>query len=56
MALVAGEAFPQWRDTILTLTVATTVIFELLGPPVTMMAANRTKPEVQNTEPGSRSP
>jgi hypothetical protein len=25
MALVAGEAFPQWRDTILTLTVATTV-------------------------------
>jgi Kef-type K+ transport system membrane component KefB len=56
MALVAGEAFPQWRDTILTLTVATTVIFELLGPPVTMMAANRTKPEVQNTEPGSRNP
>jgi Kef-type K+ transport system membrane component KefB len=52
MALVAGEAFPEWRDTIVTLTVATTVIFELIGPPVTMMAVNRTNP--QNAAPGSR--
>lgn len=52
MALVAGEAFPEWRDTIVTLTVATTVIFELIGPPVTMMAVDRTSP--QNAAPGSR--
>ena len=52
MALVAGEAFPEWRDTIVTLTVATTVVFELIGPTATMMAVNRV--EAQNAAPGSR--
>lgn len=41
MALVASEAFPQWAETIMTLTVGTTVIFELIGPPVTLYALGR---------------
>lgn len=51
MALVAGEAFPEWREIIITLIVASTVVFELIGPPVTMAALRR----VQNAAPGSRS-
>lgn len=51
MALVAGEAFPAWRDTIVTLTVGTTVVFELLGPPLTMLAVARV---AQSAAPGSR--
>lgn len=38
MALVAAEAIPQWAATIMTLTVAATVVFEIIGPPVTLMA------------------
>ena len=38
MALVAAEAIPQWSATIMTLTVAATVVFEIIGPPVTLMA------------------
>jgi Kef-type K+ transport system membrane component KefB len=52
MALVAGEAFPDWRETILTLTVGTTVIFELLGPPATLLALSRVRD--QSARPGSR--
>ncbi len=52
MALVAGEAFPEWRETIITLTVGTTVIFELIGPPATMAALRRV--EAQSVSPGSR--
>ncbi|MCU4653147.1 cation:proton antiporter [Roseibacterium sp. SDUM158016] len=52
MALVAGEAFPEWRDTIVTLTVGTTVLFELIGPPATMLALSRVK--AQSEAPGSR--
>lgn len=56
MALVAGEAFPEWRDTIVTLTVATTVVFELIGPPATMMAITRVRAGEadQSVAPGSR--
>jgi Kef-type K+ transport system membrane component KefB len=43
MALVAGEAFPDWRDTLLTLIVGTTVVFELIGPPLTMLALRRVR-------------
>ncbi|MBY6202254.1 cation:proton antiporter [Maritalea mobilis] len=53
MALVAGEAFPDWRETILTLTVGTTVIFELIGPPLTLLALTRVG-RAQSTAPGSR--
>ena len=38
MALVAAEAIPQWGSTIMTLTVAATVIFEIIGPPCTLLA------------------
>lgn len=41
MALVAGEQFPQWAPTIMALTIASTVIFELLGPPVTLAVIRR---------------
>ena len=41
MALVAAETFPQWGDVIMTLTIGTTVVFELLGPPVTLLALHR---------------
>jgi len=41
MALVAAETFPQWADIIMTLTIGTTIIFELLGPPVTLLALRR---------------
>jgi Kef-type K+ transport system membrane component KefB len=52
MALVAGETFPDWRDTLVTLIVGTTVVFELIGPPLTMLALRRV--EAQSTAPGSR--
>ncbi len=56
MALVAGEAFPEWHDTILTVTVATTVVFELIGPSATMMAVNRVRDQNETPKgaPGSR--
>ena len=45
MALVAGQQFPQHAETILTITVATTVIFEIVGPFGTLMAVNRLEAE-----------
>ncbi|MAU51509.1 MAG: sodium:proton antiporter [Roseovarius sp.] len=41
MALVAVQAFPAHRDLILTLTIGTTVIFELIGPAATLWAVRR---------------
>lgn len=41
MALVAAESFPQWAELIMTLTIGTTVLFELLGPPATLLALRR---------------
>ncbi|WJY23155.1 cation:proton antiporter [Fontisubflavum oceani] len=41
MALVASETFPELAPVIMTLTVGTTVVFELLGPPLTLLALNR---------------
>ena len=41
MALVAGEEFPEWAATIMALTIASTVVFELIGPPVTLAAIRR---------------
>jgi hypothetical protein len=38
MALVAAQEFPALASLILTLTVATTVIFELVGPAATLLA------------------
>ena len=41
MALVAGEQFPHWGPAIMAFTIASTVIFELIGPPITMFAIRR---------------
>ncbi len=41
MALVAAEAFPEHGDLILTLTIGTTVAFELIGPAATIWAVTR---------------
>ena len=42
MALVAGEQFPEWAPKIMAFTISSAVVFELLGPPVTMYAIRRT--------------
>jgi hypothetical protein len=41
MALVAGNAFPELRDTILPLVIGSTVVFELAGPALTRLAIVR---------------
>ena len=41
MALVAGERFPEWASMIMALTVASTVVFEIVGPPLTLLAIRR---------------
>lgn len=43
MALVAAQSFPQYADVIVTLTVGTTVLFEVIGPPITRMAVLRVR-------------
>jgi len=41
MALVASNHFPELRDDLLTVTVGTTVIFELVGPFLTQLALRK---------------
>jgi Kef-type K+ transport system membrane component KefB len=41
MALVASQAFPAHRETILTLAIGTTVLFELIGPALLAVAVRR---------------
>jgi hypothetical protein len=41
MALIVAEYLPQFAETVLTLTIGTTVIFELVGPPATLLAVRR---------------
>ncbi len=43
MALVAAEEFPDLAETILSLTIASTVIFEIIGPIGTIWAASRVR-------------
>lgn len=43
MGLVAGEQFPQWAPTIMAFVVASTVVFELIGPPATIFAIRQEK-------------
>ncbi len=43
MALVAAETVPAWGATIMTLTIAATVVFEIIGPPLTLAAIHRTE-------------
>ncbi len=41
MALIASDAMPQWRDAIMTVTIGSTVVFEILGPLMTQVALVR---------------
>jgi len=41
MALVAAEELPEWAAQIVALTIAATIIFEILGPPATLAVLNR---------------
>ncbi len=41
IALVAGETLPDWSGTIMALTIASTVVFEIVGPPLTLLAIRR---------------
>jgi Kef-type K+ transport system membrane component KefB len=42
MALVAAHRFPDFGDALVTIAVATTVVFELIGPLLTRLALSRT--------------
>jgi Kef-type K+ transport system membrane component KefB len=46
MALVAGERFPEWAATIMAFTIASTVVFEIIGPPVTLAAIRKVSKDV----------
>ena len=41
MALVAGGQFPEIKETIMAVTIGTTVVFELTGPALTQLALRR---------------
>jgi hypothetical protein len=41
MALIAAKQFPELADTVLTLTIASTIVFELIGPIGTLHALNK---------------
>ncbi|MBY6069438.1 cation:proton antiporter [Leisingera aquaemixtae] len=41
MALLAGQALPQWKDQIMGLTIGATVVFEIIGPFATMWALKK---------------
>lgn len=41
MALVAGEQFPEWGPIIMAFTISSTVVFEVIGPPVTLFSIRR---------------
>jgi Kef-type K+ transport system membrane component KefB len=45
MALVASEHFPEYRQTLLTVVISSTILFEIIGPVFTRMAIQR----AQNT-------
>ncbi len=42
MALVAVNLLPEYRQIVLSVVISTTVIFELIGPPITRLALQRT--------------
>jgi Kef-type K+ transport system membrane component KefB len=41
MALVAGNSFPELREVVLSVTIGATVVFEIFGPFVTLVALNK---------------
>jgi Kef-type K+ transport system membrane component KefB len=40
MALVAAETLPEWGQIVMSITIAATVVFEIIGPPCTLAALN----------------
>ena len=46
MALVASERFPEWASVIMTFTIASTVVFEIIGPPATITAIRKVSKNV----------
>lgn len=55
MALVAAQRFPDYAATLVTLTVGTTVLFELIGPSITLWAIRNVEPDPPD-EPGDPEP
>ena len=43
MALVASEHFPEYRQTLLSVIISTTIFFEIIGPVFTRMALQRAR-------------
>jgi hypothetical protein len=43
MALVAAQRFPERADVLLSVILASTVVFEIVGPPMTRLALRRTR-------------
>ncbi|CAN0603356.1 unnamed protein product, partial [Ectocarpus sp. 12 AP-2014] len=41
MALVASDHFPQYRETLVTITIASTIFFEIVGPLMTQYALKK---------------
>lgn len=50
MALVAGNQFPLYKNEILTVAIAATVLFELTGPLLTNWSLNKNNTEAKNKE------
>lgn len=51
MALVAAETLPEMGPAIMSLTIAATVCFEIVGPPCTLWALRRVHGKAQGTKP-----
>lgn len=43
MALAAGNSFPEFREAVLSVTIGTTIIFEIFGPYATLIALNKAR-------------
>jgi len=43
MALVAANQFPEYRQILLSVVISTTIFFEIIGPPLTKLALDKTK-------------
>lgn len=41
MALLAGQSFPQWQSTLLSVTILSTIVFEIIGPILTRSSLSR---------------
>jgi hypothetical protein len=50
MALVASDRFPDFREAILTVTIGTTIVFEIFGPIGTRLALEKVG-ETKTTDP-----